>query len=122
MMIDVNEFTRAISSRGNGHKFDIASILGQLAHSVRHSVRSSDVVSGVEKNKMGILLVETSQAGVEKVQKRIGAFIRDFLKGEMALPFEPKVEIRTASYPEESEGLTGLASMFSGDFQAATSN
>jgi hypothetical protein len=108
ILVDLSDFARAIANRQGEQKVDLESVCGQIEAGLRNSLRLSDVISPFEKNRLGILLVETSKANVESVRKRIEVFVRDFLKGGLNLPFEPPLEVRTASYPEEADRFTTL--------------
>jgi GGDEF domain-containing protein len=111
IMVDISDFARATVSRQGQLKIDLDTVCGQLEAGLRNSLRLSDVISTFEKNRLGILLVETSKTNVDCVRKRIEAFVRDYLKGGLSLPFEPPLEVRTASYPEESDRFTALTSL-----------
>ena len=111
VMIDISEFARAIANRPLSDSISIDAIYAQLESSLKNSLRSSDVVSPFDRNRLGILLVETSRAGLESVRRRIDVFVKDFLKGELGLPFEPPVEISAASYPEEADRFSSISSL-----------
>lgn len=111
VIVDLSDLVRAVVNRQEQLKIDLDSVCTQIETGVRNSLRLSDVISTFEKNRMGVLLVETSKANVESVKKRIETFIRDYLKGGLSLPFEPPLEVRTASYPEDADRFTALTSM-----------
>ncbi len=109
--VDLSDFSRAVVNRQEQLKIDLDSVCGQIETGLRNSLRLSDVVSTFEKNRLGILLVETSKASVDNVRKRIETFIRDYLKGGLSLPFDPPVDVHTASYPEESDRFRRLTAL-----------
>lgn len=111
ILVDLSDFARATVNRQGQLKIDLDTVCGQLEAGLHNSLRLSDVISTFEKNRLGILLVETSKANVDGVRKRIETFVRDYLKGGLSLPFEPQIEVRTASYPEESDRFTALTSL-----------
>jgi GGDEF domain-containing protein len=111
IMVDLSEFARAMVNRQGQLKVDLDTVCSQIEAGLRNSLRLSDVISTFEKNRLGILLVETSKANVDNVRKRIEVFVRDYLKGGLGLPFEPPLEVRTASYPEESDRFSALTSL-----------
>jgi hypothetical protein len=111
ILVDLGDFARAVVNRQEQLKIDLDSICSQIELGLRSSLRLSDVISTFEKNRMGILLVETSKANVENVRKRIETFVHDFLKGGVSLPFEPTLDVRTASYPEDSDRFSALTMM-----------
>jgi GGDEF domain-containing protein len=117
VLVDLNDFIRAVANREHGDQVDPLTVTSGIARGLKQSLRNSDVVSSLEKNRMGVLLMETSMSGLETVQNRIESFIRDYLKGELRLPFEPPIEIQTASYPEESERFTDLTSLLEHNHQ-----
>jgi hypothetical protein len=110
VLVDLSEFARAVVNRQGSQRIDLDTLCGQVELGLRNSLRLSDVISPFEKNRLGILLVETSKAGVDNVCRRVETFIRDYLKGGLNLPFEPPLEVRAASYPEEAEKFKALTS------------
>ncbi len=110
ILIDLSDFARAVANRSGEQKIDMQLICSQIETGLRSTLRLSDVISPFEKNRMAILLVETSKAGVDSVRSRVETFIRDFLKGGLNLPFEPPLEVGTASYPEEADRFSALTS------------
>lgn len=111
IMLDLTDFARATVNRQGQLKIDLDTVCSQIEAGLRNSLRLSDVISTFEKNRLGILLVETSKANVDSVRKRIETFVRDYLKGGLSLPFEPPLEVHTASYPEESDRFAVLTSL-----------
>ena len=112
VLVDLSDFSRAVVNRQSPQRIDLDTVCSQIELGLRSSLRLSDVISPFEKNRLGILLVETSKAGVENVRQRVETFIRDYLRGGLNLPFEPPLEVRTASYPEDAEKFTALTSQF----------
>lgn len=111
ILVDLSDFVRAVVNRQEQLNIDLDSVCTQIETGLRNSLRLSDVISTFEKNRMGILLVETSKANVDNVKKRIESFVKDYLKGGMHLPFEPPLEVRAASYPEDADHFSALTSM-----------
>jgi GGDEF domain-containing protein len=52
---------------------------GNLESVIRKSVRETDIVSGFEKNRLGLLLFETPIDGANCLVQRLGAEIKDYL-------------------------------------------
>ncbi len=113
MLIDTNELSRALQARKSSPELSVDDLRMRIEEGVRGAVRASDVVSAFEQNRIGVLLMETSRAGLEIVKQRINLFLIDYLRGTLQLPFEPAVSIRDASFPEESEQLNQLAQLLS---------
>jgi hypothetical protein len=111
VLIDLSDFVRAVVKRQEQLKIDLDSVCVQIEAGLRSSLRLSDVISTFEKNRMGILLVETSKANLDGVKKRIETFVLDYLKGGLSLPFDPQLDVRTASYPEDVDRFAALTSM-----------
>lgn len=121
MLIDTKELSRALQARKSSPEMSDDDLRLRIEEGVRGAVRASDVVSAFEQNRIGVLLMETSRAGLEIVKQRINLFLVDYLRGTLQLPFEPAVSIRDASFPEESEQFNQLAQLL-GRNQAASGN
>ena len=71
IMVDLSEFARAMVNRQGQLKIDLDTVCSQIEAGLRNSLRLSDVISTFEKNRLGILLVETSKANVDNVRKEL---------------------------------------------------
>jgi hypothetical protein len=79
---------------------------------IRKSVRETDIVSGFEKNKLGLLLFETPLDGAYCLTKRLGERIKDFVSGSVKTPQRWQVPMEVVSFPEkESSEETFLSSI-----------
>jgi hypothetical protein len=115
VVVDVSDFARAFQGRAEGRREVLGTICGQLAERLGHVVRTSDVVSGFEKNRVALLLMEASGPGLEKVVNRVQAFVSDFLQGQVDVAFRPLVRVYAASFPEEVTAFSHLVSRISGN-------
>lgn len=111
MLIDMNELSRALAARTSGIEVGAEELRRHIEDGVRSALRASDVVASYDQSRIGVLLMETSRSGLEIVKQRISAFLIDYLRGTLQLPFEPAVTIRDASFPEESEQFIELTQL-----------
>ena len=87
-------------------------LLENLEQMIRESVRETDIVSGFEKNKLGLLLFETPLDGANCLAKRLGDSIKDFVSGSVKTPQRWQVPIEVVSFPEkENSEETFLSSI-----------
>jgi two-component system cell cycle response regulator len=87
-------------------------LLGYLEEMIRKSVRETDLASGFEKNKLGLLLFETPLDGANCLARRLGERIKDFVSGSVKTPQMWQVPMEVVSFPEkESSEKTFLSSV-----------
>lgn len=112
VVIDISDFAYMLAehSRLGGSLTD--SIYVPLAAGIRETVRSSDVVSSCDHQRIGILLMEVSGTGLATVAERVRGFTRDFLRGKLDLPQTSLVKVYTASFPGEVTSFSQLVSQF----------
>lgn len=71
---------------------------------VTRETRQTDVVSGLEKNKMALLLTETSPEGAKFLAKRLTQEIALFLAAERKKLLDPKALMKIVSFPDKQKG------------------
>lgn len=76
-------------------------LLGNLESVIRKSVRETDIISGFEKNRLGLLLFETPLNGANCLAKRLGEKIKDFVSGTVKTPQHWQVPMEVISFPEK---------------------
>ena len=76
----------------------------ELYDLVTRETRQTDVVSGLEKNKMALLLTETSPEGAKLLAKRLTEEIALFLAAERKKLFDPKALMKIVSFPDKVKG------------------
>ncbi|MGB2697235.1 MAG: diguanylate cyclase [Candidatus Zixiibacteriota bacterium] len=76
-------------------------LLDSLEKTIIKSVRETDIVSGIEQNKLGLLLFETPLDGANCLTKRLGEKIKDFVTGSVRTPQTWQVPMEVASFPEK---------------------
>ncbi len=103
MLIDLSEFARALGKRKHLSSDAAESLAERLETGLRQTVRDSDVVASFDRNRVGLLLMETSRTGLKVVKDRIENFVKDYLRGAYQVPFEPTYQITSASFPEEPD-------------------
>ncbi len=76
-------------------------LLEYLEEMIGKSVRETDLVSGFEKNKLGLLLFETPLDGANCLARRLGERIKDFVSGSVKTPQTWQVPMEVVSFPEK---------------------
>lgn len=71
---------------------------------ITRSVRETDLVSGFEEHRLGLLLAETPQEGAKTLAKRLEEGIKHFLKEKLEFPASPPVPLKVVSYPDRVKG------------------
>jgi len=76
----------------------------ELYDLITRETRQTDVVSGLEKNKMALLLTETSPEGAKLLAKRLTEEIALFLAAERKKLLDPKALMKIVSFPDKQKG------------------
>jgi len=76
----------------------------ELYDLVKRETRQTDVVSGLENDKMALLLTETSFEGAKLLAKRLTDEICLFLAAERKKLLDPKVLMKIVSFPDNEKG------------------
>ncbi|NLI16121.1 MAG: diguanylate cyclase [candidate division Zixibacteria bacterium] len=74
----------------------------KLRHHIRISIRQTDIISGFNKGKICILLVDTPAEGATAVERRLQESIRYFLHEIINSPKNWKVEIVSNCFPTDN--------------------
>jgi GGDEF domain-containing protein len=88
---------------------DFAGPLADLASLVRANSRITDLISGVEGGRFGILLVETAPDGARKFIARLEEMIESLFTNGIHTPGLIIMPVELISFPEESTNPTTLA-------------
>jgi hypothetical protein len=75
---------------------------------LKQVLRSSDLVSEHENCRIGVLILEASGGGLDRVVERIRGFADDFLRGQIDSSYDPIVRVYKASFPEEFTAFSQL--------------
>jgi|SRR3972149_758004 len=78
--------------------------LKELREFISSSVRETDLVSGFEENRLGLLLAETPQEGAKSLAKRLEEGIRFFLREKLQLTSPVPLPLKIVSYPDKLKG------------------
>lgn len=82
--------------------YDTASnFVTRLTEAIRATVRSTDIVSGLDRDRVGLLLVETPRDGATVLANRLQQRLMRFLKQTGELTSAMKVRIKIGSFPGE---------------------
>ena len=71
---------------------------------ITRETRQTDVVSGLEKHKMALLLTETSPEGAKVLAKRLTQEIALILAAERKKLLDPKALMKIVSFPDKVKG------------------
>ena len=72
----------------------------ELERLVKGSVRETDLVSGVEDQKLLLLLSETPKEGAKSLSKRLGERVKYFVSSTLKTPPGWQVPMNILSYPD----------------------
>ncbi len=116
VVIDITSLVKFARKYGVRNFAFPGEFLESLEAMIRKSVRETDLISGFEKNKLGLLLFETPLDGANSLVKRLGEKIKDFLSGSVRTPesWQPPIEI--ASFPEEENSEKTFSSCIRNHF------
>lgn len=87
-----------------------------LERLIKKSVRETDVVSGFEDDKLGLLLSETPKQGADCLVKRLNESLRYFVSNSFKIPQEWQPCYEIVSFPEEKDGRERFLSYIQNDF------
>ena len=76
----------------------------ELYDLITRETRQTDVVSGLEKHKMALLLTETSPEGAKVLAKRLTQEIALILAAERKKLLDPKAMMKIVSFPDKVKG------------------
>ena len=76
----------------------------ELYDLVTRETRQTDLVSGIEHNKMALLLTETSPEGAKLLAHRLTQEIALFLTAERKKLLAPKALMKIVSFPDKQKG------------------
>lgn len=91
-------------------------LFDELYDLVRTRVRTSDVVSGVENARLGLLLIETAKSGAQTLAARLAEQVRAYLASHVPLPSDWQVPVEIDSFPDVHSGREQFLSRL-GTFQ-----
>ena len=75
--------------------------VARLTEAIRSTVRSTDIVSSLDRNRIGLLLVETPRDGASVLANRLRRRLTRFLNQTGELTSALKIRIRIGSFPGE---------------------
>jgi len=76
----------------------------ELEKWVRKNVRETDIVSRIEKDKLGLLLAETPKEGANNLAKRLKESIKSQLEHLFQAPSQWMVPVDIISFPDKEQG------------------
>ena len=83
----------------------VDSFVARLSEAIKSIVRSTDVVSNLDRDRVGLLLVETPMAGAPVLARRLEDHLSHFLTSTGELTSAVNVRIEIASYPDDSNSI-----------------
>ena len=86
--------------------------VARLSDAIKSIVRSTDVVSNFDRDRVGLLLVETPMAGATVLARRLEDRLSHFLTSTGELTSAVNVKIEIASYPDDNSSIEKMLSDF----------
>ncbi len=103
ILIDLEKWLGPLSKREK-EAFCSANWEQALYDLVSRETRQTDLVSGIEHNKMALLLTETSPEGAKLLAKRLTQEIALLLAAERKKLLAPKTLMKIVSFPDKEKG------------------
>lgn len=82
---------------------DYKAALGKIKDFVCGSLRETDIVSGIEGNRMLILLAETPYEGARRLSDRISNNLSDYISSTFDFSFRLDVPVEISSFPHSEK-------------------
>jgi len=100
LVVDLSSLTK-FAKRGALKSYRrVETLLEELERLVKKSVRETDLVSGVEDQKLLLLLSETPKEGARSLAKRLGEAVKYFVSYTLKTPPGWQVPVNILSYPD----------------------
>jgi GGDEF domain-containing protein len=91
------KFSPKVTSRGYRRE---ETLLKEIENMVKSAVRETDLVSGVEGQKLILLLSETPKEGARSLAKRLGERVKVLISSFLRIPPGWQVTMNVLSYPD----------------------
>lgn len=88
---------------------DYKTALNKIKDFVCGNLRETDIVSGIEGNRMLILLAETPYEGARRLSDRISSNLSDYISGTFDFSFRLDVPVEISSFPHTEKTSLKLA-------------
>jgi hypothetical protein len=88
---------------------DRIAFIKELNNAICRVVREVDAVSDLRRNKIGVLLPETSRQGAEAAARRVSGTLYEFCRDYFKTPMDCLVPIEISSFPDAA-GARSLSS------------
>jgi len=79
--------------------------VAKLSEAIKSTVRSTDVVSNFDRDRVGLLLVETPRDGATVLARRLEDHLSTFLNQTGELTSALNVRIEVATFPDDSDSI-----------------
>jgi GGDEF domain-containing protein len=119
IVIDVTSLAKFARKHGLQKFAFPKELFENLEEMIRKSVRETDIISGLEKNKLGLLLFETPLEGANCLVKRLGERIKDFVSGSVRTPQGWQIPMEVASFPEKESSEKTFLSFVKNHFRSS---
>ena len=83
---------------------------------IKNSVRETDIVSGFENDKLGLLLSETPEDGADCLVKRLDENLKCFVSNYFKVPHEWRPCYEIVSFPEKEDAREEFSSFVQNNF------
>jgi GGDEF domain-containing protein len=107
--LNLDSLLSTIKKREKFTNGDYESALNKIREFVCGCLRETDIISGIESNRMMILLAETPYEGARRLSDRISNNLSDFISGSYDFSFRFDIPVEIASFPHTEKTPLKLA-------------
>jgi GGDEF domain-containing protein len=116
--LNLDSLLSTIKKREKFTNGDYGAAVNKIRDFVSGNLRETDIVSGIEDNRMLILLAETPYEGARRLSDRISKNLSDFISSTFDFSFKLEVPVEISTFPhteKTSQNLTEAIEALIGD-------
>lgn len=108
LSIAIDDLRERLERKFPADRANVDSFIARLVKMIRCSVRATDVVSNLDRDRLGLLLVETPKDGAAVLARRLQERLSQFFgrTGDLTSAVEIRIEI--GSFPGDSGSIERL--------------
>jgi GGDEF domain-containing protein len=110
-LVDLNldSLLSTLKQREKFRNGDYEAALTKVREFVCHNLRETDIVSGIEGNRMMILLAETPFEGAHAFSRRLSRKINEFVSSAFDFSYKFDIGMEISSFPHDDNSSLKLA-------------
>jgi GGDEF domain-containing protein len=116
IIIDLKSLKRFSAKGMSKHYKNQKDFFIDLERFIKKSVRETDIVSGFEDDKLGLLLSETPEAGADCLVKRLNESLNYLVSNSFEIPQEWQPCYEILSFPEKEDARERFLSYIQNNF------